>query len=102
MAPGATVLVYGVLSFEPASGLDGRDLIFGKKRVEGFWLTDWVRQAGFLRVFQATGQIQKHSATGSFETQVRKKLKLEDVPTGILEYEQEMTVGKMLIIPSEG
>jgi NADPH:quinone reductase-like Zn-dependent oxidoreductase len=99
MAPGATVLVYGVLSFEPASGLDGRDMIFGRKRVEGFWLTDWVRKAGFLRVFRATGQIQKRIADGSFATQVRKKLKLEDVPAGILEYQQEMTAGKILIVP---
>ena len=99
MAPGATVLVYGVLSFDPASGLDGRELIFGRKRVAGFWLTDWIRQAGFVRVFQATGQVQKRFADGSFATQVRKKLRLEDVPAGILEYQQAMTAGKMLIIP---
>ncbi|MGD8667205.1 MAG: zinc-binding dehydrogenase, partial [Desulfobacterales bacterium] len=101
MAPGATVLVYGVLSFEPAGGLDGRDLIFGRKRVEGFWLTDWIRKAGFLRVFQATGQIQKRFADGSFATQVRKKLRLEDVPAAILEYQQEMTAGKILISPGQ-
>ena len=99
MAPDATVLVYGVLSFEPASGFDGRDLIFGQKRVEGFWLTDWVRKAGFLRVFQATGQIQKHIAAGSFATQVRQKLKLEEVAKGILEYQEVMTAGKILIVP---
>ena len=101
MAPGATVLVYGVLSFEPASGFDGRDLIFGRKRMEGFWLTDWIRKAGFVRVFQATRQIQKYIADGSFATQVRKKLKLEDVPAGILEYQQEMTAGKILIVPKQ-
>ena len=99
MAPDALVLVYGVLSFEPASGIDGRDLIFGRKRVQGFWLTDWIRKAGFLRVFQATGQIQKRFAEGSFATQVRKKLRLEDVPAGILAYQQEMTAGKILIVP---
>jgi NADPH:quinone reductase-like Zn-dependent oxidoreductase len=99
MVPGATVLVYGVLSFEPASGLDGRDLIFDRKRLEGFWLTDWIRKAGFLRVFQATGQIQKRFAEGSFATQVRKKLRLEDVPAGILEYQKAMTAGKILIDP---
>lgn len=101
MAPGATVLVYGVLSFDPANGLDGRKLIFGRKRVEGFLLTDWIRQVGFLRVYQATGQIQKHIAEGSFATQVRKKLKLEDAPAGILEYQKEMTAGKILTIPNE-
>jgi NADPH:quinone reductase-like Zn-dependent oxidoreductase len=101
MAPGAMVLVYGVLSFEPAGGLDGRDLIFGRKRVEGFWLTDWIRKAGFLRVFQATGQIQKRFADGSFATQVRKKLRLEDVPAGILEYQKAMTAGKILIGPGQ-
>ena len=40
------------------------------QRVEGFWLTDWIRKAGFLRVFQATGQIQKRFADGSFAMRI--------------------------------
>ena len=83
------------------SDADGTDLIFGRKRVEGFCLTDWIRKAGFPRVFQATGQIQKRFAEGSFATQVRKKLRLEDVPAGILAYQQEMTAGKILIGPGQ-
>jgi NADPH:quinone reductase-like Zn-dependent oxidoreductase len=99
MPPGATILVYGVLSYSPCKGIDGRDLIFGRKRVQGFWLTDWIRKGGFLRTFRATKQIQKLIADGAIATQVHRRLKLEDVPEGLIEYQKQMTTGKILIVP---
>ena len=95
----STMIVYGVLSYAPSSGIDGGELIFGQKRIQGFWLTDWVRKAGFFRILKASGQIQKRIADGSFVTEVRQKLRLEDVPQGLMAYQKEMTAGKMLIIP---
>ena len=97
----STILVYGVLSYAPCGGIDGGEMIFGRKRVQGFWLTDWVRKAGFLKIFQASGQIQKRIADGSFATEVRQRLKLEDAPWGLMEYQKQMTAGKILIIPKQ-
>jgi NADPH:quinone reductase-like Zn-dependent oxidoreductase len=99
MPPGSTILVYGVLSYTPCKGIDGGDLIFGLKRIQGFWLTDWVRKGGFLRTFRATGQIQKLIAEGSIVTRVHRRLKLENVPEGLMAYQKQMTAGKILIIP---
>jgi NADPH:quinone reductase-like Zn-dependent oxidoreductase len=98
----STVIVYGVLSYAPCSGIDGDELIFGQKRIQGFWLTDWVRRSGFLRIFRASSQIQKQIADGSFATKVRQKLKLGDVPKGLMEYQKQMTAGKILIVPKQG
>ncbi len=95
----STILVYGVLSYAPCSGIDGGEMIFARKRVQGFWLTDWVRKAGFWKIFQASGQIQKRIADGSFATEVRQKLKLEDAPNGLKDYQKQMTAGKILILP---
>lgn len=98
----STIIVYGVLSYAPGSGIDGRDLIFGLKRIQGFWLTDWVRKSGFLGIFRASSQIQKQIADGSFATKVRQQLKLEDVPKGLMEYQKQRTAGKILIVPKQG
>ena len=97
----STILVYGILSYAPASDIDGRELIFAQKRIQGFWLTEWIRKAGFIRIFQASGQIQKRIADGSFTTHVRRKLSLEDTPAGLLDYYQNMTAGKVLIVPKQ-
>ena len=40
-------MVYGLLSGEPLA-VDPRDLIAGHKRVEGFWLANWVRGQNVL------------------------------------------------------
>jgi NADPH:quinone reductase-like Zn-dependent oxidoreductase len=99
MPPDSTILVYGVLSYTPCGDFDGRDLIFGLKRIQGFWLTDWIRKGGLLRIIRATGQIQKLIANGSIATQVHRRIKLEDVAEGLMEYQKQMTDGKILIIP---
>ncbi len=98
----STVIVYGVLSYSPAGGIDGRELLFGQKQVRSFWLTPWIRNAGILKIYQAFGQIQNRIADGSFATHVRQKLKLEDVPSGLIEYQRQMTSGKILIVPPQG
>jgi NADPH:quinone reductase-like Zn-dependent oxidoreductase len=99
MPQGATVIVYGALSYSPAGGIDGRELIFGRKRVEGFWLTDWIRRAGFLKVLRASVQIQGAVERGAFGIAGHRTLAMEDVPEGIREYVARMTAGKILIAP---
>ena len=98
----STVIVYGVLSYSPAGGIDGRELIFGQKTVRSFWLTPWIQSAGILKLYQAFGQIQKRLADGYFTTQVSQKLELEAVPGGLMAYQRQMTSGKLLIIPKQG
>jgi NADPH:quinone reductase-like Zn-dependent oxidoreductase len=97
----ATLLVYGGLSYAPASGIDGRELIFSRKQIRGFWLTDWIRSAGILRVFQAALQIQKAIIKGHLATEVRRKVDLEEAPEAIRAYFDAMTLGKVLIKPGK-
>jgi NADPH:quinone reductase-like Zn-dependent oxidoreductase len=101
MPKSSKVIVYGVLSHSPAGGIDGRELIFGQKRVYGFWLTSWIRNAGIFKIYKAFGQIQKRIAAGSLATQVRQYLKLEEVPGGLIKYQRQMTSGKILIVPNQ-
>ena len=93
------VIVLFLLSYSPVGAIDGRELIFGKKSIRGFWLTDWVRHAGFFNIARALVSIQKKMADGSIALNIRKKLRLEEVPEWILEYAAKMTAGKIMICP---
>src|ERR1035437_2729819 len=55
---GSRLLVYGALSLE-ASQIDPTSLIFEGKRVEGFWLTAWLRRRNMLRQLRVTRHVQQ-------------------------------------------
>ncbi|MCS6977481.1 MAG: zinc-dependent alcohol dehydrogenase family protein [Gemmatales bacterium] len=61
LAPGGRLIVYGTLAMEPMQ-LDQRLLIAGSKKIEGFWLSDWVRGQGpltMLRLFRRIFQLMR-------------------------------------------
>jgi NADPH:quinone reductase-like Zn-dependent oxidoreductase len=63
LAPGGRLIVYGTLAMEPMQ-LDQRLLIAGSKRIEGFWLSDWVRAQGpltMLRLFRRIFQLMREN-----------------------------------------
>ena len=97
MRRGGTVVVYGALSMEPCQA-DPRALIFEGKSVEGFWLSEWLRAKNALNRYQTATQVQKLLAS-DLRTQVRTRLPLEDAAKGLAEYEQNMTGGKVLLVP---
>lgn len=67
LARAGRLLVYGSLSGEPLT-LDPRILLVGQKRVEGFWLSEWVRDQGvltMLRLFWRIGRLMREGVLGS-------------------------------------
>ena len=97
MPDGGRVVVYGALSQEPCAA-DPRSLIFESKRVEGFWLSRWLRSANFLRRVVTARQVQKLLGS-DLKTEVRARLPLEKAAEGLREYAGEMTGGKILLVP---
>jgi NADPH:quinone reductase-like Zn-dependent oxidoreductase len=95
----STVYVYGALSEEACSDVDPLDLIFRGKQVRGFFLSDWLAERNRLRVLWTARRAQRLIAQGQIETQVRRRLDLDRVVEGLLSYVDEMTAGKMLIVP---
>ena len=70
---GGRLLVYGTLAHEPIT-IDPRVLLAGQKCVEGFWLSEWVRDQGvltMLRVFRKIGQLMRG---GTLTTEVGKTI----------------------------
>ncbi len=91
------VMVYGGLSFE-ASLADPGDLIFKSKSLEGFWLTSWLGKKNPLQSLLLWQRAQKLMST-DLKSEVRERYPLSDVQKAVTAYQNQMTGGKILLIP---
>ncbi|HEY0080437.1 MAG TPA: zinc-binding dehydrogenase [Pyrinomonadaceae bacterium] len=94
---GGRVFVYGALSMD-ACQIDPRSLIFEGKRVEGFWLSEWLRSQNPAAKFITSMRVQKLLAT-DLHTDIRSRLPLEAATEGLSQYATHMTGGKILFVP---
>ncbi|HKD15711.1 MAG TPA: zinc-binding dehydrogenase [Candidatus Angelobacter sp.] len=95
--PGARLLVYGGLSLA-ACQADPASLIFEGKRLEGFWLTGWLRSKNMLSQLRLARQVQ--ALLGSdLKTDIQAKVRLEDAARALQQYASNMTAGKVLLTP---
>jgi len=101
MPRGACVFVYGALSEEPCSNIDPIELIFRNKTVTGFYLGDWLRKRGVLGVLRAADRAQRMLIDGLIETNVQRRIGLDEVGDGLKQYVENMTEGKVLILPQK-
>lgn len=99
MPPGTTVYVYGALSLEPCRNIDPIELIFHGKSLTGFYLGNWLDRRGAIGVLRAASRVQRLIIEGRIRTTVQRRLKLDEVVDGLLQYVRNMTGGKMLIMP---
>jgi len=90
------LILYGALSESPLMA-DPRDLIFQRKRVEGFWLADWLSARSVIRQIRLGKQIQR--ALGDLlHTEVAARYPLSDLHRALADYQASMTAGKRLIV----
>ena len=98
MPEGALWVPYGRLSAEPPVLDRMAQFIFAAKRIEGFWLSPWMRTAPRARVAATVAEVQARFATGRWRTAVSATVPLaramEDLPAA---YGQ--TDSKVLIAP---
>jgi len=96
LAPGGRLLVYGTLAGEPLA-IDSRTLMVGSKRVEGFWLSNWVRGQGVLTMLRLFRQINRLLGDGTFATEVGAQFPVEEIHQAVRLAEQPGRVGKVLL-----
>jgi NADPH2:quinone reductase len=94
---GSELIVYGALSLE-ANQIDPASLIFEGKRVNGFWLSEWLRHRSVLAQLKLGRQVQSLLAD-DLKTEVHTRLPLEKVASALEEYAANMTSGKILLVP---
>ncbi len=96
LGPGGRLLVYGTLSEEPLT-LSPRVLMVGRKRVEGFWLSEWSRAQGPLKMLKLFGQIQRLLRAGVLTSEVGATYPLEEVRRAAQHAAQAGRQGKVLL-----
>jgi NADPH2:quinone reductase len=99
MPAGSTVYVYGALSQEACGNIDPIGLVFHDKSVTGFFLGNWLDRRGPIGILRAAGRVQRMIIDGRIATTVQRRLKLDGVVDGLVQYVGNMTDGKVLIMP---
>jgi len=94
---GGEVKVYGNLSEQPASVYSGK-LIFEKKKVSGFWLSDWITHQHLLKLLFTFNKIQKYLSE-RHQISIHNRVSLEETVNGDSLYLEKMSAGKILVKP---
>jgi NADPH:quinone reductase-like Zn-dependent oxidoreductase len=96
LGAGGRALLYGVLSGQPIE-VDSRLLITGSKRVQGFWLSDWVRVQNIptmLRVFRCVKQLLRK---GTFKSEIAAAYPIDQIQAAIKHVQTAARGGKVLL-----
>jgi NADPH:quinone reductase-like Zn-dependent oxidoreductase len=98
MPRGARWVSYGKLSSEPPKLTEMGQFIFMDKRIEGFWLTKWMRATSQERQIKVVQEVQERFATGAWRTDVSATLKLSEA---VAKLPEALAVpdGKVMLVP---
>jgi NADPH2:quinone reductase len=96
LAHGGRMLVYSTLSGEPLT-IDPRALMTVPRRIEGFWLSQWVRDQGPLRMLRLFGGITSLLREGVLTTDVGASLPLDEIRAAVRLAQQPGRQGKVLL-----
>jgi len=96
LGPGGRMLVCGTLSGEPIP-LDPRQLMVGQKRIEGFWLSEWVKQQGVLTMLGLFRKINKLLSAKVLPTPVQAVIPIERFQDAIRAAQTPGRNGKILL-----
>jgi NADPH:quinone reductase-like Zn-dependent oxidoreductase len=100
LARGGRMIVYGTLAGEPLS-IDPRALMVGQKRIEGFWLSEWVPAQKPWTMLWLFRQIGKLIRDGVLVSEVGKTFALTDIHAAVRQAAQPGKQGKVLLRMSD-
>jgi NADPH:quinone reductase len=95
---GGRVVVIGSFESGPVT-IEPSELLYREKKIEGFWLSDWLDRSPVPQVLRASVAVQS-SLGDEYATTVRGRVPLESVREAIIDYSQAMSRGKYLFVPS--
>jgi NADPH:quinone reductase-like Zn-dependent oxidoreductase len=101
LAPGGRLLVYGTLAAEPMP-LDTRILMVGHKRLEGFWLSEWVRDQHVWTMLRLFRSIKGLLHAGILTTEVAATFPLDEIPAAVQLASTPGRQGKVLLRMAPG
>ena len=99
MPRGSSVYVYGALSEAACGNIDPVELIFHEKTITGFFLSAWLRGRGVIGMIRLARRVQQMVIDGRIETEIQRRLTLDELHDGLTQYFENMTSGKILLMP---
>jgi NADPH:quinone reductase len=96
LSRGGRMLLYGTLSGEPLT-IDPRVLMVGQKRVEGFWMSEWVRQQSAVTMLLLFRQIGQLIRSGVLASEVAATFPMNDVRAAVRQAAAPGRQGKVLL-----
>jgi NADPH:quinone reductase-like Zn-dependent oxidoreductase len=90
------LLIYSSLSGQPLT-LDPRTLLAGEKRVEGFWLSEWIAEQGNLTKLFLFSKLRKLIGQGVLDTNPGTMFPLDQVAEAVKLADQTARKGKVLL-----
>jgi NADPH:quinone reductase-like Zn-dependent oxidoreductase len=81
MGKDSTWVIYGKMTPEPAEILEPGQMIFMRKRIEGFWLVSWMITTPIGDKMKAIQQVQARFADGRWQTDISSKVPLRNLVT---------------------
>jgi NADPH:quinone reductase-like Zn-dependent oxidoreductase len=94
----STVVVYGALSSEKCSDVDAISMIFQGKRVEAFYLGGWLLRKSLLPRMRLIRKGQSLISKGILRTRVARRIPLDDLHAGLIDYTRHLSEGKGLLM----
>jgi NADPH:quinone reductase-like Zn-dependent oxidoreductase len=96
LGSGGRLLVYGTLSGAPLT-FDPRLLMVGQKRVEGFWLSEWLRGQRPLRLLGLFREVRRLAREGVLQSAVGATFPLEQVREAVRQAATPGRHGKVVL-----
>jgi NADPH:quinone reductase-like Zn-dependent oxidoreductase len=100
MPPKSRIVVYGALADEPCQ-INSADLLFQDKKLEGFWLSRWIKGKGMLQKLLLSSRVQK-LLSNELQTRIQARFPLEDILPALELYKKQPTEGKVLLVSDLG
>jgi NADPH:quinone reductase-like Zn-dependent oxidoreductase len=99
MPPKTSAYLYGALAEQACANIDPIEVVFHEKTLTGFFLGNWLRDRGFVRLMRTVSKVQRLLIDRRIETIIQRRVALSEVVDGLLHYVTHMTDGKVLILP---
>lgn len=97
---GGTVIVYGNLSGSD-QGTTLRPLVLENKKLHGFYLGNWMKDNSLFKTVRNLNRV-RHLLKNDFRITVQNRFPLNEAQTAIDTYLNNMTGGKVLLVPGMG
>lgn len=96
----STVFFYGALAQQPVGAINPLLMIGRDQKIEGWMLPMWLKTKSLWGKLGYVKECQALMHDNTLKSEVSKRITLEEVKEGIVEYQKNMTAGKYVIYPN--